>query len=72
MAHRALRKARKRAAPVARLRWAGFSAGTLALREMDDLWGGSNHRVVPALFTSRRAARLQYEDVRRVRVTTAL
>lgn len=72
MAHKALKAARKRTVVVTRLMWGGFCDGKLDMREMDDRWGGENLRMVPALFTSRVTARQQYEDVRRVRVTTHL
>lgn len=44
--------------------YGGFIDGKLDWREIDDRWGGSHHRMAPALFRSRREARAQYEDVR--------
>jgi hypothetical protein len=72
MAHRALKASHKRAAVVTRLMWGGFSDGKLDVREIEDGWGGENRRQSPMLFTSRKAARQQYEDVRRVRVSSTL
>lgn len=52
--------------------WGGFSDGKLDIREMDTGWGGfgsgDGMRVIPAIFTTKRAARQEYEDVRPVKV----
>lgn len=49
--------------------WGGFSDGRLDLQLVDDKFGGKNERHVPALFTSRKAALDQYDDVRKVGLT---
>lgn len=58
--------------PWTRTMWGGFCGGSLDMRWMDDRWGGRNERAAPALFTSRKAARVQYEDVRKVDLTELL
>jgi hypothetical protein len=53
--------------------WGGFCDGKLDIREMDTGWGGfgsgDGMRRMPAIFTSRKAARQEYEDVRPIGVT---
>lgn len=55
--------------------WGGFCDGKLDIRDMDTGWGGfgsgDGMRKIPAIFTSRKAARREYEDVRPVIITTA-
>lgn len=48
--------------------WGGFTDNKLDFRIVDDGWGGwgQRRRTMPALFTNRREARRQYEDVRRI------
>jgi hypothetical protein len=46
--------------------WGGFLDGKLAMCVVDDGWGGHNERWAPAIFSSRKAARQQYRDVRRI------
>lgn len=52
--------------------WAGFTEGKLDLRDMDTGWGGfgsgDGMRVIPAIFTTKKAARQEYEDVRPVKI----
>jgi hypothetical protein len=52
--------------------WGGFIAGKLDTREMDTGWGGfgsgDGMRRIPAIFTSRTAARKEYQDVRPVEI----
>lgn len=49
--------------------WGGFSDGTLCFLSMDDRWGGEEHFTKkPALYRTRREAREQFEDVRRVEI----
>lgn len=48
--------------------YGGFLGGKLDWNELDDGWGGSNWRKVPALFRTRQEARCQYEDVRHVEI----
>ncbi len=48
--------------------WAGFVNGNLGQQRVDDGFGGSNARIAPALFYTRREARTQYDDVRKVLV----
>lgn len=48
--------------------WGGFSGGRIDIHLMDDGWGGKNMRRVPAIFTSYKEARRQYQDVRRIHV----
>ena len=49
--------------------WAGFSGGKLHTDVVNDFFGGDHHSHRPALFLTRREAREQYEDVRKVVVT---
>ena len=51
--------------------WAGFVCGQIGQQVIDDGWGGSHKRIAPAIFYSRRAARQQYEDVRKVNISDA-
>jgi hypothetical protein len=46
--------------------YGGFCDGKLHWYYVDDGFGGSNWRRVPALFSHRQQARVQFEDVRRV------
>lgn len=58
----------KRARKKRRL-WGGFVAGKLDMIRVDTGWGGlgtGSLAVMPALFQSRIAARLRYQDVRSV------
>jgi hypothetical protein len=52
--------------------WGGFSDGKLDIREMDTGWGGfgsgDGMRRIPAIFTSRKAAREEYQDVRPIEI----
>ena len=48
--------------------WGGFTEGRLHLESMDDHFGGRNERHVPALFLTRKEARKQFEDVRKVEI----
>lgn len=48
--------------------YGGFCEGKLDWREIDDGWGGGHHRMAPALFKSRKEARVQYEDVRPIEI----
>lgn len=48
--------------------YGGFVDGKLDWNELDDGFGGTNWRKVPALFRTRQEARCQYEDVRRVKI----
>lgn len=54
--------------------WGGFYDGKLDTRQMDTGFGGfgsgDGMRRMPAIFTSRQAARSEYEDVRPVIITT--
>lgn len=54
--------------------WGGFCGGRLDIREMDTGWGGfgsgDGMRRIPAIFTSLKAARQEYEDVRPLKVST--
>jgi hypothetical protein len=49
--------------------WGGFSSGKLDMHNVDDGWGGHNERLAPAIFPNRKAARQQYQDVRRIEVS---
>lgn len=53
--------------------WGGFCDGRLDVREMDTGWGGfgsgDGMRRIPAIFTSMKAARQEYEDVRPISLT---
>ncbi len=55
--------------------WGGFIDGKLDIREVDTGWGGFGScvemRRMPAIFTSRKAAREEYEDVRPIQLKTA-
>jgi len=48
--------------------WGGFVNDKLDIRDVDTGWGGwgESRERMPAIFTSRAAARRQYEDVRPV------
>lgn len=48
--------------------WGGFSEGHLHIDKIEDGFGGHHYRLSPAIFISKREARLQYEDVRRVEI----
>lgn len=50
--------------------WAGFVDGRVFLMEIDTGFGGfgAGKDRMQALFTSRRAARAQFKDVRRVEI----
>lgn len=51
--------------------WAGFTDGNLCMANVDDGWGGygEGRRIVhPCLFPTRRKAREQFRDVRRVEI----
>ena len=58
--------------PWAREMWGGFIDGRLDVREVDDGWSGFGSPEarcrMPALFTTRARARLEYTDVRRVKI----
>ena len=51
--------------------WAGFCGGKLLSYWIDDGFGGygKKTRISPAIFRTRKEARSQFEDVRRVRIT---
>ena len=49
--------------------WGAFSDGALLWHEIDDGWRGKNRRLAPAIFKTRREAREQFSDVRKVRIT---
>ncbi len=54
--------------------WGGFMNGRLHTMEVDSGWGGfgtGDRTRVPAIFTTRKAAREQYQDVRPVWVLPA-
>lgn len=46
--------------------WAGFIDGSIDTRLIDDQFGGYNLRKSPVIFTNRREAREQYQDIRPV------
>ncbi|MES2030805.1 MAG: hypothetical protein V4477_16620 [Pseudomonadota bacterium] len=51
--------------------WAGFVDGRIDTRDLDTGFGGFGrygYRLMPAVFTSKRSAREQYEDVREVEI----
>ena len=53
--------------------WAGFVAGRLFVYEIDDAFGsatfcGASRRMSPAIFKTRKEARAQFEDVRRIEI----
>jgi hypothetical protein len=52
--------------------WGGFVEGRLDKQHIDDGFGGSHIRYAPALFSSRREARQQYQDVRKIGLTELL
>lgn len=51
--------------------WAGFSDGKICLSDIDDGWGGfvGPHRKSPMIFSSKKAARKQFQDVRKIKIT---
>lgn len=52
--------------------WGGFTDGKLCWMPMDDRWGGVTRMThKPALFSTRREAREQFEDVRKVVICEA-
>lgn len=51
-----------------RTMWAGFVSNQYAQQRIDDQWSGKNIRVAMALFYTRKEARQQYQDVRKVTV----
>lgn len=51
-----------------RTMWGGFIEGKLSQGRIDDYFGGSNVRVAPAIFYTRREAREQYQDVRKIQI----
>lgn len=55
--------------------WAGFCGGKIDIREIDTGWGGFGSgeglRKMPAIFTSRKAARQEYQDVRPISVAVS-
>lgn len=59
----------RRMCSTARTFWAGFSGGKLFIDTIDDAWTNRHHRKSPFLFTTRKQAREQFQDVRRVRVS---
>lgn len=46
--------------------YAGFVGGCLATLLLDDQFGGKNLRLAPAIFLTRKEARAQYQDVRKI------
>lgn len=52
--------------------WAGFCDDSVDMRSMDTGFGGFGSgdgvRLIPAIFSSRKAAREQYEDIRRIEI----
>lgn len=48
--------------------WAGFTDGKLLFYTVDDCFGGSNYHESPAIFKTRKEAKAQFEDVRRVEI----
>jgi hypothetical protein len=48
--------------------WGGFVDGKIDRGNIDDHWGGQNERPAPAIFTSCKEARRQYQDVRPVTI----
>lgn len=51
-----------------RIMWGGFINGQLSQGRIDDYFGGSHVRVAPAIFYTRREARNQYQDVRKIQI----
>lgn len=49
--------------------WGGFCDGKLHHTLMNDGFGGSNVRLVPSIFLTKRHASEQYEDVRKIQIT---
>lgn len=49
--------------------WGGFSGGRLNIDTVNDYWGGDHQILRPAIFRTRREAREQYQDVRKLIVT---
>jgi hypothetical protein len=52
--------------PTKLIYWCGFMDGKPSLVNIDDKWGGANLRVTPAIFLTRKQAREQYCDVRKI------
>ena len=48
--------------------WGGFVDGCLHWQTVDDGFGGEHNRLAAALFITRKEAREQYQDVRRVEI----
>ena len=59
-----------RAGKYSRLVWGGFSDGVLHINWVDTGFGGFGESMIeaPALFLSRKRARQEYEDVRRIEI----
>lgn len=51
--------------------WGGFVDERLHFDEIDDGFGGSNKRLSPALFLTKKEALKQYQDVRKVKIERA-
>jgi hypothetical protein len=51
--------------------WGGFVDDKLNIRKVNDGFGGENFRSCPAVFTSRKEARRQYNDVRKLKILKA-
>ena len=51
--------------------WGGFSEGRLHVDVVDDFFGGSHHIMRPAIFRTRKEAREQYQDTRKVIIVEA-
>ena len=49
--------------------WGGFCDNCLMHDEIDDGFGGSNIRLSPMLFDTKKEAKLQFQDVRKVIVS---
>lgn len=60
----------KTAKPETTTFWAGYSDGEIATGLVDTGFGGSGctFATLPMLFKSKKAARLQFEDVRQVQI----
>lgn len=54
---------------MAKTLWGGFCDDKLDMRDIDDHFGGQNTHAAPSIFTSRKEARRQYEDVRKIKIT---